>query len=330
MKFNDKVDPNVDPMVYQIFMNVAIFLSSNFVLIQYPLYLEPWAVLSATLWVSASVLSIFAVNHIGMSIAAGIWCGTSMITSFLWGALVFEKEHPLKSLPLSILALGVLVLGTSVISLSNRPYLAKILSIIKPCRKCKQEDQDAQKELKAPLLADYDSLADTINNYDYPMNLAPTKATKPWFGVLCAVLTGIPNGSMMAPMNWARPEVRGLPFAAPFGIGILAITPIFAVVYFSLIRRGLPPLSDFKVSWWRAMLSGLGWNIGNVASMVASNPAYLGMTIAFPLAQCEMVVAGFWGLVLFEELKGVARITHFFLGAAILLAGAVILSLFGG
>jgi glucose uptake protein GlcU len=64
--------------------------------------------------------------------------------------------------------------------------------------------------------------------------------------------------------------------------------------------------------------------------MVASNPAYLGMTIAFPLAQCEMVVAGFWGLVLFEELKGVARITHFFLGAAILLAGAVILSLFGG
>lgn len=64
--------------------------------------------------------------------------------------------------------------------------------------------------------------------------------------------------------------------------------------------------------------------------MIASNPIYLGMTIAFPLAQCEMVVAGFWGLVLFSELKGIARIVHFFLGAAVLLGGAVLLSLFGG
>lgn len=64
--------------------------------------------------------------------------------------------------------------------------------------------------------------------------------------------------------------------------------------------------------------------------MVGSDPAYLGMTIAFPLAQCEMVVAGFWGLLLFKELKGLARISHFVIGATILLGGAVLLSLFGG
>lgn len=187
---------DVDPMVYQIFMNIAIFLSSWLVLIKYPLYLEPWAVLSATLWVTASILSIFAVNHIGMSIAAGIWCGTSMITSFLWGVLVFEKDHPVKSLPLAIVSLAILILGTCIISIANRPYLAKLLSCLPPCRSCADLDQDAQEERKMPLLRDYDSLADTMND-DYEItNNEPEqegRTSKPWFGVLCAVLTGYEN-----------------------------------------------------------------------------------------------------------------------------------------
>lgn len=184
-------------MVYQIFMNIAIFLSSWLVLIWYPLYLEPWAILSAALWVSASTLSIFAVNHIGMSIAAGIWCGTSMITSFLWGVFVFGKEHPVKSLPLAILALGILILGTSIISLANRPYLAKLLSFLPPCRKCRDMDEKAQKSVKnekAPLLRDYDSLAYTIQEeYDYggsSVNNEPERPSRPWFGAICAILTG--------------------------------------------------------------------------------------------------------------------------------------------
>lgn len=73
---------------------------------------------------------------------------------------------------------------------------------------------------------------------------------------------------MMAPMNWAPKEVRGLPFAVSFGIAILATTPLFAAFYFAFIKRELPRWSDFKVSWWRGMLSGLGWNIGNVARCV--------------------------------------------------------------
>lgn len=193
-------------MVYQIFMNIAIFISSWLVLIKYPLYLEPWAVLSASLWVTASILSIFAVNHIGMSIAAGIWCGTSMITSFLWGVLVFEKEHPVKSLSLSIVALGVLILGTSIISLANRPYLAKLLSILPPCKSCVDMDQDAQEEKKAPLLRDYDSLADTINDdYDTPEPFPEQegRVSKPWFGVLCAVLTGYEI--RLEKVNFCRP-----------------------------------------------------------------------------------------------------------------------------
>jgi uncharacterized membrane protein len=73
---------------------------------------------------------------------------------------------------------------------------------------------------------------------------------------------------MMAPMNWADPKVRGLPFAVSFGIGILVITPVFSLVYFAFIKKEWPKLSHFKISWWRAMLSGIGWNIGNVARFV--------------------------------------------------------------
>ena len=86
---------------------------------------------------------------------------------------------------------------------------------------------------------------------------------------------------MMAPMNWARPEVRGLAFAAPFGIAILAITPVFALIYFAFIKKGLPKRADWKISWWRGMLSGAGWNIGNVARYAESSP--LITTLAFPI-----------------------------------------------
>ena len=187
-------EADVDPMVYQIYMNVAIFVSSWTVLIWHPLVLEPWAILSATLWVSASILSIFAVNHIGMSIAAGIWCGTSMITSFLWGVLVFEKEHPVKNLPLAILALGILILGTSLIALANRPYFAKLLSFLPPCNDCANKDEKAQTsdDTQTSLLRGYDSLADTLNGDELLVNsnAEQEKQDRPWFGAVCAVLTG--------------------------------------------------------------------------------------------------------------------------------------------
>ena len=188
----------MDPMVYQIWMNIAIFLTSWGALIWYPLYLEPWAILSAALWMTASILSIFAVNNIGMSIAAGIWCGVSMITSFLWGALVFEKEHPVKSLPLAILALGVLIVGTSIISLANRPTVAKLLSKIKPCKDCARSDNLAQggDEAKDPLLTLH--TIDSINSDMSEIADTPPPATgKPWIGVLCAILTGYDAGQFV-------------------------------------------------------------------------------------------------------------------------------------
>jgi multidrug transporter EmrE-like cation transporter len=178
-------------MVYQIWMNIAIFLSSWGALIKYPLYLEPWAILSAALWVTASILSIFAVNNIGMSIAAGIWCGVSMVTSFLWGAIVFEKEHPVKSLPLAIVSLGILILGTSIISLANRPTVARLLSKLGPCNNCASSDRLAQgeDESKDPLLTLHTVESINSNLSEIDDKVQPPSG-RPWVGVLCAILTG--------------------------------------------------------------------------------------------------------------------------------------------
>lgn len=66
----------------------------------------------------------------GMSISTGIWCGVtgryrvnfphaSVVVSFLWGAVAFPKDNPVKNLPLSIVALVLLLLGIAGTLLSN-------------------------------------------------------------------------------------------------------------------------------------------------------------------------------------------------------------------
>jgi hypothetical protein len=38
---------------------------------------NPKGIIGAALWVPASILSIFAINYLGLSIAVGIWAGVT-------------------------------------------------------------------------------------------------------------------------------------------------------------------------------------------------------------------------------------------------------------
>ena len=72
--------------------------------------------------------------------------------------------------------------------------------------------------------------------------------------------------------------------------------------------------------------SGAIWNVGNMCSIVATNDPRVGLSIAYPIMQCGLLVAGLWGIFAFRELRGRA-ITVYAVSACVLVAGASMLTL---
>jgi len=256
---------------------------------------------SASLWVFSSILSIFAINNAGLAVSQGLWSGATIIVSFLWGSLYF-KQTP-DSLPLAICALVLVSLGIAGISIAGTELLAE-----------KKMDIETQR-----LLRDDVEESTVIDDEVLPRR-------RLWLGILCALGLSITNGSMLVPLKFAPPEVGGINFIVSFAIGVFVVTPVFALIYFG-IRRTMPEMKVTRLAL-PGIMAGIGWNIGNWASIYAT--IFLGFTIGFPLSQCALLVAGMWGILLFREITGTKRVVSLFVGSGILIVGAVLLGLFGG
>jgi len=296
----------VDPVVFQLYFSFSIFCSSWLVLSYVPFVFTPFGIAGASLWVPASILSIFAIRYLGMSVGVGIWAGTTILISFLWGAVVFS-DH-VKNIPLSIVALVLLLVGIAGLSLSNTNYVKRFEK--KPTSPTKSVDETAH-------------LINTTEIHEKaPEEINPFGKL---IGIGCAVALGIMNGSMMVPLRFLPKDAAGINYISSFGIGVLAVTPVCAFFYF-LIKREIP-IFHFKAAFVPGVLTGLLWNIGNYCSIYAT--LYLGLTIGFPLTQVALVVSGLWGMFAFKELSGVWTITVWWISVVILLTGAALLSLFG-
>jgi len=296
-----------DPMVYQIYMNIAIFFSSFLVMSYNDILLTPWGILSAALWVFSSILATFAVTNAGLAVSQGTWAGCTIIVSFFWGAVIFQQ--PLSNLLLSLLALLMLMLAIAGISIAGSDLLVT-------------------EQKKPHVMDDPLPMADDPGYRPIEENTSPAK--KKWIGIFCAAFLSITNGSMLAPIHYAPTNVQGINFIVSFGIGVLGVTPLFAVIYFIVFKRDTTSfitLLNPRKLLLPGLASGLGWNIGNWASIYATT--FLGYTVGFPLSQCALLIGGFWGIVLFKEITGLKRISLFVISAFVLLGGAVLLALFG-
>lgn len=103
--------------------------------------------------------------------------------------------------------------------------------------------------------------------------------------------------------------------------------PLLASVTTSQEPVTLFPPWELAAVFPPAFLSGAFWNIGNMASIVATEK--LGLTVGFPLTQCALLVGGLWGVFYFREIVDPHKIGAFFCSAVILLAGAALLGLYG-
>jgi len=245
---------------------------------------------------ATSLLANFAIRQIGLSIAQGVWSGSTIAVSFIWGAAIFAE--PTKSLVLSLVALGVLGVGIALISLAGSGIF-------------KTE-------------SGYEALIATNSDEEKPQSTLLTY----FIGLTAAIGLGFTNGSVLAPIHTVKNDAEKVGYIASFGLGLLIVTPVFATIYFLILRK-TPTYNSLQMEDWlpvRGLVSGLMWNIGNFCSICAT--ILLGFTLGFPLTQTALLVGGFWGIVLFKEVTGLKSIGVFVLGCLVLIGGAVLLALY--
>jgi glucose uptake protein GlcU len=156
-------------------------------------------------------------------------------------------------------------------------------------------------------------------------------------GVLCAVINGAWGGLNLIPMHFARkenPSMSAAGYVVPYACGSFIVNTlmwIFLFLYHTYHSHGqmraawqLMPSWHLKTLWLPGIQAGLLYSIGNGASIVAVS--HLGQATGFAACQMQLLVSGLWGVLWFQEIKGVSAISKWFASACLAIVGIVWLS----
>lgn len=303
---------NVDCMVFQVYMSLSCAFVS-FIIWMFAGMGESsgpiitgssffMGVVFGVIWIGAQVLAFNGISILGYAVAPAIWIGTTIVTSFVWGSAVFGNT--VSNWPLAIGSLAVLLMGVA---------LATYSSMVSDREKASKEEKS--------------------------LNPQETKGEgskgSPLFGLVCAILMGIANGSGMVPMTcfgngcpslgvskYEGESLASVAFLPSLAVGVLVAQPVIFLLYWGpSIARGVYPQFHAKDVALPAMLTGCYWSMGNFASMFAT--LYLGQTIGFPLTQCCLIINGGWGILYYKEVQGCSAISIFGLASVVLMSGAL-------
>ncbi len=133
-------------------------------------------------------------------------------------------------------------------------------------------------------------------------------------GLLTAILAGLIFGSQLVPIKVGNVSTRDFFFPVCFGIFITG-----------LLISQVMKIEFKKEAVKESLLSGLIWNIGNLLSLLSLS--IIGLSKMGPISQSAILVAVFWGLFYFKEVTQRKQMMQVLIGAAVLLAGVVILGL---
>lgn len=314
---------NMAPVVMQVYFAIAIFFSSWLTVAVHPFVFTPYGFAGGVIWSLASMLSFVAIRHAGLSVGQGVWSGASILTSFIWGvAVAHEKVH---RLPVAITALAIMIAGIAGIALT--PARSSVSA---------KDDEGA---LEQHLAAGGDGFARipgdevgaAVPAFASGSSASATSASNSSgrtrgqiaFGLAVSVAVGLVNGSIMVPFVFNK--VKAIVYLVSFSFGVCAATA-FALLLWVAVTKAVP---DFHVRTCAlpCILSGALWNVGNASSVYAT--AYLGQSIGFSLTQLSLLIGGMWAVFFFKEITGTKSVTQYFVSAAVLLTGAIMLGMFG-
>lgn len=358
------MDLRVDPLVFQIYASMGIFIASWFLVIflQYnPQFVGgtsthfafvPLAVLAGCFVVLSMTFSFFATRKIGVALAQGIFGGLAIIVSYIWGLLLFHEEasNPVLSVfGIILIVIGIAAIGAckelSSILVVKFPNMANWLSptnSVRSQRVSKALDDSEAWGISPP--ENTTEMESGVSNNDKQDRLSlvsgdrqqsrhsissillPPSVDRSDFiqGCVYAVLCGIFGGSSLVPLYYIPHEHAGFALFPGFGVGAMITAPVVLVGYCLYFRSPFPPIG-FNIGMYSGVLAGIIW-MGNCVFTIGAIPV-LGYSVAFPLVHTSVFISGLWGIYLFGELDGFALSSGvFFAAGAVLIGGAVMIS----
>lgn len=158
--------------------------------------------------------------------------------------------------------------------------------------------------------------------------------------VVGACATPLPSFLLSPPFNapvlqclWcachsAAPAVpAGIEYVVPFSAASLLVTLVACGLYYGLLTGQHPSLHVRAVAG-PALLTGVLWSLGNLCSIWAVQ--HLGLSVGFPLVQCQLIVSTAWAVLYYREVPAGSRSLWMFVGSTlVVVAGMMLLAAYG-
>eukprot|EP00884_Botryococcus_braunii_P013738 jgi/Botrbrau1/22365/Bobra.0002s0042.1 len=306
------VAARVDPLVLQTYKTAVCFITSWIALAFVPFQYTWWGVLGSSIWILTGTVAIIAIQKAGLGLAQAIWIGVALLVATWWGVVIFHEPVTNRiALFMGILTMGVGLCGVAWCANKAAPPAGAALVD-------GEIGVDVQLESK-------------------PLRAGEGGAGEPWqgrpegftLGLLCAVLTGVLAGSSPAPLKFANRHVSGMAYMISFGIGAAIANTVVGAVYLASFRWCNRPMPSFhiKTVGLPGCLAGLLWSLGNFLGIICIER--LGISLAMPLATCQLIVAALWGFLLYGEGGTWRNRLTLMVSCIILLSGAVLMTRYG-
>lgn len=350
---------NIDPLVMQTYKTAMCFFTSWLVLLLgIPFQFTPWGMVSGICWVPGGTAGIYAVRNAGLAVSQGTWSTLKIMVGFIWGIFIFQER--VRSFTGAVIAILCMMSGLCGMSYfaSNERSKQQELPLERDDQqetillsKNKQDDKDASDN--EPFLGIQDALEDDsyfiesaielnsnepeasgVEKDDFVRILGYYNIQRRKLGILCACFDGLWGGSILVPMHFAKTTSEGLGFAISFSIGAATVLITMWLIRFTFdiasqthsIKQSWDRMPSLHLSsmWLPGGIAGLLWSIGNLGSMVSV--AFLGEGVGYSIVQAQMLVAGLWGIIWYQEIQGWHQIIGWFLCAGVTFSGIVLLS----
>ena len=300
----------------------------------------------------------YAVRHSGLAVSQGIWSCAKVLVACAWGWLVFGeavRNPTLATLAVTLLLIGLT--GTSILAApSSAHHHHHGTTTPVGGEAIEPEDTNGMDE---PLLLDAEP-GGPFDDADAPQTTLPSPSheqhpdneqrmawrRRTYLGLACAAVDGLYGGSVLVPMHYARlamprqneaeePALNdGLSFLPSFAVGCFGVMlGVWVVRWLVLsvtsrsLSQGWHQLPSFHCTnrvGCDAALAGLIWSFGNAATLISV--ATLGQGLGYSLVQLQLLVAGLWGIVWYQEVTGIRTIVLWLTFATLALTGIVLLA----
>lgn len=345
----------VHPIIFQFYKSVWVFIMgwifvlANVLRGSKPIFAFTWfAILSAGSWIPSGFCCVFAVTKLGVGMALTIATGVNSVLSFFTFWLVLgermKRYGGANGFYLAPVYVACIVAG-----------MVALISAPTACSSPQPGAEDDETRLKKygdqgkpeagtgmvdESLTAAMALSDKKGREDH-LRFAAGLAAAMLAGFLSAVQFGVVNiGKRYAQRtNGCAGHVPSCPlevqerfnncgsWMASFGTGALAVNSLSVLGLWAMERRQGQPLSRFH---WQALalpgnLAGFLWCVGNFFQLAAVVRG--GSAVMMPAnAAVTLVTSGLWGLIYYQEIKGLIRSALWMAAAAWTVIMIVLLS----